>query len=159
MDVEYFSRRMIELMPRCIRGFSRHEHNYLSRGEITMPQFWVLECLSSCEGRLMSEIANFLGVSRPAATGLIDRLIAQDLVRRDDIPDDRRTVKISITPKGRQIVKSVWEQKRRTLVKVFSQLSARDRQEYIKIFERVVHILSEQPISCQTVKKSPKSRK
>ena len=142
MDVEKFSKRMIELMPQCIRGFSRHEHNYLSRGEITMPQFWVLECLSKCEGRLMSEIADFLGVSRPAATGLIDRLITQKLVRRHAIPDDRRTVKISITPRGREIVKSVWDQKRRTLVKVFSQLSARDRAEYIQIFERVVEILS-----------------
>ena len=144
MDVEVFSKRMIELMPQCIRGFSRHEHNYLSRGEITMPQFWVLECLSKCEGRLMSEIADFLGVSRPAATGLIDRLINQELVRRDNTPDDRRTVRISITPQGRKIVKNVWEQKRRTLVKVFSQLSARDREEHIKILERAVEILSQQ---------------
>src|SRR5437868_3977855 len=122
MDIEQFSKRMIDLMPQCIRGFSQHEHNYLSRGEITMPQLWVLECLSKCEGRLMSEIADFLGVSRPAATGLIDRLIAQQLVRRDNIPDDRRTVRISITDKGQKIVRNVWEQKRRTLVKVFSQL-------------------------------------
>ena len=144
MDVEKFSKRMIELMPLCIRGFSRHEHNYLSRGEITMPQLWVLECLSRCEGRLMSEIADFLGISRPAATGLVDRLIAQELVSRDEILDDRRTIKIKITPKGRKIVKNVWEQKRRTMVKVFSQLSARDREEHINILERVVEILDQQ---------------
>jgi len=135
---------MIELMPQCIRGFSHHEHNYLSRGKITMPQLWVLECLSRCEGRLMSEIADFLGVSRPAATGLVDRLIAQELVSRDDISDDRRTVKIRITPKGKKIVMNVWEQKRRTLVKVFSQLSPRDREEHIKILERVVEVLGQQ---------------
>ena len=92
----------------------------------------------------MSEIADFLGVSRPAATGLVDRLIAQELVSRDDISDDRRTVKIRITPKGKKIVMNVWEQKRRTLVKVFSQLSPRDREEHIKILERVVEVLGQQ---------------
>jgi DNA-binding MarR family transcriptional regulator len=145
MDVEKFSKRMIELMPQCIRGFSRHEHNYLSRGKITMPQFWVLEYLSRGNGQLMGEIADFLGVSRPATTGLIDRLIGQELVRREDIPDDRRTVKINITAKGRQIVQSIWDQKRRTLVKVFSQLSAKDREEYIRIFEQVVGIVCQPP--------------
>ena len=145
MDIEKFSQRMIELMPQCIRGFARHEHNYLSRGKITVPQLWVLQYLSNCEGRLMSEIADFLGVSRPATTGLIDRLIAQELVRREDLPNDRRTVRITITSKGRGIVKNVWDQKRRTLVKVFSQLSARDREEYIRIFEQVVQIVCQPP--------------
>jgi YidC/Oxa1 family membrane protein insertase len=54
-----------------------------------MPQFWVLECLSKCEGRLMSEIADFLGVSRPAATGLIDRLMA---AHKNDSPRGNKEV-------------------------------------------------------------------
>lgn len=144
MKIEEFSRRMIELMPQCIRGFSRHECNYLSRGEITLPQLWVLEYLSRRGGCLMSELAQSLEVSRPAATGLIDRLIAQGLVQRENLEDDRRTIKVSITPKGKKIVANIWEQKRRTLIKVFSQLSARDRRQYLLILERVVHILAQQ---------------
>ena len=116
MNIEEFSKRMIELMPQCIRGFSRHEYNYLSRGEITLPQLWVLEYLSREGGCLMSELAQCLKISRPAATGLIDRLISQGLVRRENLEDDRRTIKVSITPKGKKIVANIWEQKRRTLI-------------------------------------------
>ena len=94
----------------------------------------------------MSELAESLEISRPAATGLIDRLISQGLVRRENLEDDRRTIKVSITPKGKKIVTNIWEQKRRTLIKVFSQLSARDRKQHLLILERVVNILTQQPL-------------
>ncbi len=94
----------------------------------------------------MSELAQSLEISRPAATGLIDRLIAQRLVRRESLQEDRRTIKVSITPKGRKIVANIWEQKRRTLIKVFSQLSALDRKQHLLILERVVNILAQQQI-------------
>lgn len=93
----------------------------------------------------MSELAQSLEISRPAATGLIDRLIAQRLVQRENLEEDRRTIKVSITPKGKKIVANIWEQKRRTLIKVFSQLSVRDRKEHLLILERVVAILAQQP--------------
>ncbi len=146
MDIHKFSKRMIELMPQCIRGFSRHESNHLSRGKITMPQFWVLEYLSRKGERGMSELAAFLNISRPAATGLINRLIAQRLVSREDVEHDRREVRVKITPKGKRIVANVWEQKRHTLIRVFSKLSARDRAQHLMILERVVGILCQTPV-------------
>ncbi|MEI7998127.1 MAG: MarR family transcriptional regulator, partial [Candidatus Omnitrophota bacterium] len=82
MEVKDFSKRMIELMPACIRGFHSYESNYLSQGHISLPQFWALEYLSRQGPTLMNEIASFLNISRPAATGLIDRLIASKLVSR-----------------------------------------------------------------------------
>ena len=145
MDIQEFSRQMVELMPRCIRGFARHEHNYLSRGEITLPQFWALEYLSRQKGCLMNELADFLGISRPAATGLISRLIAQGLVRREDVVQDRRAVRVDITHKGKKIVAHILEQKRRTLIKVFSKISARDRAQHLMILKRVANILTQEP--------------
>lgn len=142
MNTEQFSKRMIELLPQCIREFSRHECNYLSRGEITLPQLWTLEYLSRHGGALMSELADFLEISRPAATGLADRLIAQGLVRRENVKEDRRVVRINITAKGKKTASNIWEQKRRTLVEVFSQISPRDREQYLLILEQVVHILT-----------------
>jgi len=142
MDIKEFSRRMVELMPQLIRDFARHEHNYLSRGEITLPQLWALEYLSRSQGCLMSELAVSFKISRPAATGLIDRLISQGLVQRQGVKDDRRVVKVVITPKGKKIVSNIWEQKRRTLIRVFSQISATDRRQYLLTLERVLHILS-----------------
>lgn len=142
MHIKDFSKRMIELMPRCIRGFHSYESNYLSKGHISLPQFWALEYLSRKGPLLMREIASFLHVSRPAATGLIDRLIAQKLVSRGTLEDDRRSVRVAITPKGKKIVSNIWEQKRRSMEKVYSKLSAQDRRRHLEILERIVKALS-----------------
>ena len=144
MEIEEFSKRMIELMPKCIRGFSRYEHNYLSRGEITLPQLRTLEYLSRIEGCLMSETAKYLGISRPAATGLVDRLITQRLIEREYNEKDRRVIKIKITPKGKKIVSSIWEQKRRSFIKVFSKISGQEREQYIRIMEKIAHVLTQE---------------
>ena len=144
MEVEQFGSRMIELLPRLIRGLAQHEHNYLSRGEITLPQLWALEYLSRHGSSPMNHIAQFLKISKPAATGLIDRLIAQGLVRREGDKRDRRVVLVAITAKGRKIIANIWEQKRNTIVKVFGQISPSDRTQYITILEQVVTNLTQQ---------------
>ena len=143
MDLERFGWRMIELLPQLIREISRRESNYLSQGKITLPQLWVLEALSRQGSSPMNKIAQSLGVSRPAATGLIDRLIAQGLVRRQPDTRDRRIVRAALTAKGSRIVKNIWEQKRKTLMAVFGRISPSGRGQYLNILEKVVQTLRE----------------
>lgn len=143
MQIDRFSQRMIELLPRLIRGISQHESNSLSRGDITLPQLWALEHLARRQGCPMHELAQALGISRPAATGLMSRLITQRLASREHDRQDRRVVRVTISPKGRRILSNIWGQKRRAIAAVFSQLSAADRAQYLAILERVVETLSQ----------------
>lgn len=144
MEIQAFGRRMTELLPKLIRGFARQESNYLSRGKITLPQLWVLEYLLRRKDCPMNELAHFLSISRPAATGLIDRLLLQGLVRRGGDIQDRRVVRVNITPKGEKIISSIWEQKRKAILKVFGEISPKDRAQYLSTLERVVNILTKQ---------------
>ena len=143
--IERFGRRLIELLPQLTRGFARHESNYLSTGKITLPQLWALEYLSRHKNCPMNELARFLNVSKPAATGLIDRLISQQLVRREGDSQDRRIIRIQITAKGATIVKNIWDQKRRLIVAVFGRIHPKDRAQYLATLEQVVEILSRIP--------------
>lgn len=140
-EIEKFGWRIIELMPQLIRGFARHEHNYLSSGRITIPQFWVLEHLFRTGINQMSDLASFFAISRPATTGLIDRLIAQKLVKRKDDSCDRRIVWIEITNKGKAIVRDILKQRHSALTHVFGQISVSDRKQYLQILEQMVEIL------------------
>ena len=155
VELERFGRRMIELLPQLARGFARHEHNYLSRGEITLPQLWALEYLSREGSSPMNAIAQFLNISRPAATGLVDRLISQGLVRRVGDTQDRRIIRVSITAKGQRISTSIWEQKRRMILEVFGQISPDDRAQYLATLERVATILSAQQPGHRTLARVP----
>ena len=142
MELQQFGQRMILLLPQMFRGIAQRESNYLSRGKITLPQFSVLEHLSRRTDCPMNELALFLRISRPAATGLIDRLISQGLVSREGDPRDRRIVRVNLTVKGRKILTNIWEQKRRMLVDVFGRISPPARAQYLATLERVVQILS-----------------
>ena len=143
MDIERFGQRMVILLPRMMRGFTRRESNYLSRGKITIPQLGVLEHLSRSREIPMNALASHLGVTRPAATGLADRLIAQGLVARQGDRADRRVVRVRLTPKGRRVLDNIWNQKRRMIQQVFGQISPADRAQYLATLERVAQILSE----------------
>lgn len=144
MEIKQFGRQMVTLLPQLIRGFARHESNYLSRGKITLPQLWVLEYLSrKGTGCPMNEIAQFLSVSRPAMTGMVDRLIAQGLVRREGDAKDRRIVRISMTPKGQKTIAHIWNQKRKMITEVFGQIAPSDRTQYLATVHKVVRILSQ----------------
>ena len=52
----------------------------------------------------VSEVANQLGVTLSAATGLVDRLVKAKLVTRDRDQNDRRVVWVKITPEGETAV-------------------------------------------------------
>ena len=143
MDIEQFVQRIMDLYPRIIRGFTRQESNYLSRGEITVPQFWALEHLNRSHAGTMSELARFLKTSRAASTGLIDRLIAQGMVARTSDAQDRRIVRIEITAKGRKIIENINKQKQKALIRIFSKISLGDRKEYLNILEQIVKIVNE----------------
>ncbi len=151
MDVHRFGQEMIKLLPEMIRGFARHESNYFSKGKITLPQLWALEYLYRTKGCPMNELANSLGISRPAATGLIDRLIAQGLVRRIGDSSDRRVVRVNMTPTGARIIDNIWKQKQRTIVSVFGQISAKDRVQYLNTLKQVAQILKrKEPVRLST---------
>ena len=140
MNIEEFARRIIELTPRIIKGFARHEHSYLTRGEISLPQFWALDYLHRNGKTKMKSLATHLSISPSATTGLTDRLLAQKLVARKNDLKDRRIVWIEVTSKGEDIICDIRRQKVRALMKVFGRISSDDRGNYLDILEKVAKI-------------------
>ena len=51
----------------------------------------------------MSEVGQWLGISKPNATQLVDRLIEKGWVVRDTDPDDRRKVYVKLTAQGSEV--------------------------------------------------------
>ena len=144
IDLQRFAERMVALIPQLMRGMSRHEHNSFTRGEITLPMLSAMECLAQRGACPMHEVAQFLDISRPAATGFISRLIRQQTVQREHDAKDRRIVRVTLTAKGRKMLKDIWGQKKRTLIDVFGQIAPAQRTQYLQTLEQVVGILAKQ---------------
>ena len=78
-----------------LREFMRVNHN------TTLPRFDVLAALHRRrDGVTMSELSRMLLVSNGNATAVVDRLEQDGLVERKSSDADRRSVYVSLTPKG-----------------------------------------------------------
>ena len=67
---------------------------------MSMSQFHVLSQLERQGPISMSRIAEFLDVSMPNASGLVDRMVERGLVERVGDPEDRRVVLVKLTSAG-----------------------------------------------------------
>lgn len=63
----------------------------------------VLNLLSEGSGYPMAVVADHLGLRPPALTRLVDRLVANNIVYRRVDLEDRRRVRILLTPRGKSL--------------------------------------------------------
>ncbi|HWK68827.1 MAG TPA: MarR family transcriptional regulator [Rhizobiaceae bacterium] len=70
---------------------------------ITYPQYLVLSVLWEEDGRSIGAIANRLDLEPSTITPLVKRLEAAALVSRTRAPEDERSVRVSLTKRGRAL--------------------------------------------------------
>ena len=72
---------------------------------LTMQQLKVLAMVAVEQGQATSQtLARRLKVSLATMSGIIDRLVDHDVVRRTDDPSDRRVRRLVVTPAGSELV-------------------------------------------------------
>lgn len=145
LSLDDFGNRLIELFPQLMREIARYESNYLTEGVITVPQVWVLDFLQDRKSAQMNELAAYMKLKLSAATGLIDRMVKHQLVKRVRSETDRRVVMISITSKGKKILQEMYKQKRKGIMRLFGRLGSEDRMQYMTLIEKLVKDLSSNP--------------
>ncbi|MGE5404168.1 MAG: MarR family winged helix-turn-helix transcriptional regulator [Candidatus Saccharibacteria bacterium] len=89
------------------RKMTRFYNNKLSPYGLTIVQSWVLFYLSNNDGSSLKDIAAALQLDSPVVTGLIDRLMKEDLVNRQEDPSDRRSLNIFLTKRGSELMKEI----------------------------------------------------
>jgi len=76
---------------------------------IKAAQYRVLGILMKAGPLSMSEIGRRLYISRPYMTALVDTLIENEWVERQQDSSDRRVIRITITPSGKKYLKESLE--------------------------------------------------
>ncbi|OPZ87614.1 MAG: putative HTH-type transcriptional regulator YusO [bacterium ADurb.Bin429] len=79
----------------------------VTRGEVTPAQFEALTFIHRHGGCSAKALSEGLRISIPSSTRLVDRLVRKALVDRRESAEDRRLVDLSLTEKGRKVLKDV----------------------------------------------------
>jgi DNA-binding MarR family transcriptional regulator len=74
------------------------------QGRVTYDQFAVLAHLNDSGGCTMGALAAARGIALNSATALVDRLVQTAYVQREHLPEDRRVVRVVLTPVGGLLV-------------------------------------------------------
>jgi DNA-binding MarR family transcriptional regulator len=94
---------------------------------LTLPQFDVLNHLSRSPGGMtFVELSRALLVTAGNLTGIVDRLEDLKLVRRAPHPADRRAIRLTLTPRGRALVRTRVPAHRRAVARLLATLPVRD---------------------------------
>jgi len=119
------------------RRFMANLMGELSKGSISFPQFFLLGHLCSHGATGMSRIAELMGHSTPAATGMVQRLEKLGYVRRSHGQDDRRKVTVTTTAKGTRLVEGVRQEIIGNLEKVMDLLEPREQRAWLDIYKKI----------------------
>lgn len=86
---------------------------------------------------LMKEVADYLCIKPPSATAIINNLVEQGLVARAADQEDRRIVRLQITPHGKKRLKDCMEEVAGRMKKILGVLNHKEKEDLIKILEKI----------------------
>jgi DNA-binding MarR family transcriptional regulator len=84
----------------------RERSQYVKATGLSMPQFGILMYLYHSSNCGISHLGEYMDISAPAASQLVDRLVQHGLVERTEDPNDRRAKQLALTPKGRELIET-----------------------------------------------------
>lgn len=104
----------------------------------TLPRFDVLAALErNPKGLSMGELSRCLMVSNGNVTGVVARLEADGLIARTPSKRDRRTHRVTLTPKGRRRFKRMAEVHEGWIEELFSGLSRAEAETLLSHLQRL----------------------
>ena len=109
----------------------------LAPGNVSFPQFFLLAALDQKEVLTMSEIAQKMGHTTAAASGLVARLENLGYVVRSNAREDRRKVLVCITEKGTALVRRIREEMLGNLMTLMSHLTPGEQKAWLQIYTKI----------------------
>lgn len=99
--------------------------------EVTLPQYRALVVLASRGPQRVVDLAGFLDVNASTATRMCDRLSRKGLIRRQRLTSDRRAVRVSISPPGRDLVGAVTRRRRGEVEAIVRRIPAEGQEQLV----------------------------
>jgi DNA-binding MarR family transcriptional regulator len=122
-----------------VRAAKRARARVETEAVLSPSQYDMLAPLAGGDVLGLRELARAAGVSAPTATRMLDGLQARGLVTRERCADDRRAVRLALTPDGAAAVAAVRERMAARRRALFEQLDPGERQAAAKVLSRLAN--------------------
>lgn len=106
---------------------------------VTVAEWVVLREMYDNDEMSPSRLAELTGMTRGAASRLLDRLVHKSLVTREGRDDDRRYQDIRLTPAGRRLVPSLAALADQNDLELFAPLTIKERAVLLATLKKLAH--------------------
>jgi DNA-binding MarR family transcriptional regulator len=113
--------------------------------DVTLPQYRALVVLASRGPQSLVELAAVLDVNPSTGTRMCDRLVRKSLIRRYRVAADRRTVRVSLTAAGAQLVRDVTSRRRAEIRQILKRLPKAQRSTVVNALHAFAEAAGEVP--------------
>lgn len=101
---ELFLQSLFELVDLIARSSIIERFHFIQKTGLSYSQMMSLFYLNRNQNVAINALASYLGISNPAVSQMIDKLVQSGLVRRIDNPYDRRGKLLELTEDGKALV-------------------------------------------------------
>jgi len=114
----------------------------LEQVNLTFPQWAVLIHLHEQGGNsTMQHLAQNMHQTGGGMTSLVDKLFKAGLVTRENVPEDRRIVRVVITPEGEDRLKELHKRFIAEQTQFCSVLDDEELAQYIQTLQKLSHVI------------------
>jgi DNA-binding MarR family transcriptional regulator len=138
LNVDIIAENLLAIHPLLYKSISKPIKN---KSSITPGSMFVMGILKRNGMLSMSEIGNCLSMPKPHVTVIVDRLIEEAYVLRQNDPSDRRVVNILLTEKGLVEFEELKEALSINLKSKLNLLSEEEQEELSKASQKMKEIL------------------
>lgn len=136
---------------RIMRAVDMHSRHLLDACGLTGPQLSVLQAAAELDPATAGAIARAVRISGATTTGILSRLEKRDLVRRVRGEDDRRTVRVEVTPDGHAALRAAPSLLQDRFRDELAALQDWERSMILSVLERIAAMMDAEDIDAAPI--------
>mgnify|MGYP003832203245 CR=1 FL=1 len=130
-------RILIQLLSQTKRQILSKLRKNKSINLLSFLQAETLEFIETQTQPTMKEISNFLCITPPSATSIINNLVKLRMLERVSDPHDRRIIRLKITSQGKIFIEKHGQIIENQMQSVLQKLSSEEHSQLINIYKKI----------------------
>lgn len=136
---------------RILRASELYGRDLKRAAGVTAVQFRVLQIIGETGQATAKEISRRMHVTQATVTSLVDKLVRDGMVLREQSMQDRRQTNIHLTPKGRKTLAEAPDPLQQRFVKKFEAMEDWEQAMLVAGLERVAAMLDAEDLDASPV--------
>lgn len=135
-----FCTRLQKLVSSLMRIGMQNHYAFVKKQGLSIPQMMILYHIQRQGGCTVSDIAEEFRISSAAASQLLDRLVHQGYLIRQEHPLDRRVKQHSLTEGGKRLVEASWKAHQNWVTDLAAKIDEEGQMRLLPLLDELVLI-------------------